>query len=231
MDSALLAAASACWLGILTSISPCPLATNIAAISYIGKRISSPRKALLAGLLYTLGRMVAYVAIGMLVLAGTLSIPDVAFFLQNNMNKILGPVLLIVGLVLLIGLKFAFPGLSVGERLEKKVESLGVWGAMLLGVLFALSFCPVSAALFFGSLIPLALEQQSYLVLPTIYGIGTALPVVAFALLISSSARLVGVAFRKLSQFEIWARRTTGVIFLLVGAYLTLIYLLGLDSG
>ncbi|UCC45334.1 MAG: sulfite exporter TauE/SafE family protein [Candidatus Zixiibacteriota bacterium] len=229
MDSYLVALGSAVWLGILTSISPCPLATNIAAITYIGKRVDRPGMVLLSGVMYTLGRAVAYITLGVLLVASILSIPNVALFLQQNMNKFLGPILILVGLLLLGILNIRFPGGGVSDKLTGRVERWGIWGAGALGLLFALSFCPVSAALFFGSLIPLAVDHRSSVMMPTVYGIGTALPVVVFAVLIALGARFVGSAFNKISVFEKWARRLTAVAFIIVGIYYSLIYLVGLD--
>jgi cytochrome c-type biogenesis protein len=229
MDAYFVALGSAAWLGILTSISPCPLATNIAAISYIGKRVDRPGTVLLSGLMYTVGRMLTYVILGILVVASILSIPDVATFLQQNMNKALGPILIIVGVLLLGLFNLRFPGFGVSEKVTARADMWGIWGAGALGFLFALSLCPVSAALFFGSLIPLAVDHQSSIVMPTVYGIGTALPVVAFAVLIALGAKWVGTAFHKISVFEKWARRITAVAFILVGIYYSLIYILGLS--
>jgi sulfite exporter TauE/SafE len=229
VDSFAIAAASACWLGILTSISPCPLATNIAAITYIGKRVDRPAYVLSAGLLYTLGRTITYVVLGVMIVAGALAISDLSFFLQRNMNKILGPILLLAGFVLLGTIKFNMSGPSFADRLQGRIEKYGLWGAGVLGLLFALSFCPVSAALFFGSLIPLAVEQESSVIMPTLYGIGTALPVFVFAALIALGARFVGVTFNRLAVFEKWARRITAVIFILVGVYYCLTYLFNIQ--
>lgn len=229
MDGYFVALGSAVWLGILTSISPCPLATNIAAISYLGKRVDRPGTVLLSGLIYTVGRMLAYVILGALVVASILSIPDLALFLQKNMNRVLGPILIVVGILLLGFLNLRLPGFGAGEKMAGRVEKWGIWGAGALGFLFALSFCPVSAALFFGSLIPLAVDYQSSVMMPTVYGVGTALPVVAFAVLIAIGAKWVGSAFNKISAFEKWARRITAVAFILVGIYYSLIYIAGVD--
>lgn len=216
------------WLGILTSISPCPLATNIAAISYIGKKVTNPRLVFLAGLLYALGRMLTYIVIAVLLLESLLSIPSVSNFLQEYINKILGPVLIIAGMFLLDLLGLGFTGGGLSEGVQKRVESSGIWGALILGVIFALSFCPVSAALFFGSLIPLAVKYQSGIVLPSVYGLGTGLPVLAFAVLIATGAQRVGQAYKKLVPFEKWARIVTGVIFILVGVYYCLVNIFGI---
>lgn len=228
MDGYLIALGSAIWLGILTSISPCPMATNIAAITYIGKRVDRPSMVILSGVAYTLGRMLTYVLIGALVVSSVLSIPEVAMFLQHNMNKFLGPFLIVVGVLLLGVFKFSVPGLGISQKLATKVERWGLAGAGVLGFLFALSFCPVSAALFFGSLIPLSLEHQSSVVMPTVYGLGTALPVVAFAVVVALGTRFVGAAFNRVSAFEKWARKVTAVIFLGVGLYLIGVYWFGL---
>ena len=222
MDSLLFAAASALWLGILTAISPCPMATNVAAISYIGKRLGSPRQVLLGGVLYTVGRTVAYVGLAVLILAGLQSIPRVSTFLQEYMNKVLGPVLIVVGLFLLELIKLGGGGAGVGEKLGKKVEGWGLAGALALGVIFALSFCPISAALFFGSLISLAVKYDSR---PGVFGVGTALPVFVFAVIIGLGVGSLGAAFHKLQKFEWWARRITGVVFILVGIYYCLEYI------
>jgi len=225
MDSILWAAVSAVWLGILTSISPCPLATNIAAISYIGKRLSSPRLVFLSGLLYTIGRMIVYLGLAMLIVTSALSIPRLSYFLQEYINIFLGPLLIIVGIFLLELIRINIPGSGISAKMQKRVERYGVWGAGLLGIIFALSFCPVSAALYFGSLIPLSIKHNSGFVLPSLYGIGTGLPVILFAFLVTLGTGFIGRLFNQLTLFEKWARRITGIVFILVGLYYSLIYI------
>lgn len=220
-------ALAALWLGILTSISPCPLATNIAAISYIGRRVERTALVLLSGLLYTIGRTLTYVVLGAAIVAGLLAIPGVSRFLQKYMHLLLGPLLIIAGMFLLELISFRRAGGGVSEGLQQRVDRSGVWGALLLGIVFALTFCPTSAALFFGSLIPLAVEHRSSLLLPALYGVGTALPVIVFAVLIALGAHYVARAFNVLSRIELWARRLTGVVFILVGVFLTLRYVYG----
>jgi cytochrome c biogenesis protein CcdA len=143
------------------------------------------------------------------------------------MNRFLGPVLILVGIVLLRLVEFSFGGFAPGEGTQRRVEALGVWGAGLLGMLFAVAFCPVSAALFFGSLLGLALQSQSSVLLPTLYGLGTALPVVAVALVLAFSAQSVGKVFQRLTQFERGARWATGALFVGIGAYFCLAYIYG----
>lgn len=219
--------ASALWLGILTSISPCPLATNIAAISYIGRRVGNPRQVFLTGLLYTLGRMLTYLALGLLLVASVMSIPQVSMFLQKHMHVLLGPILILVGMVLLGLLSVPLPSAAGGGKVQKYADAWGIWGALLLGIAFALSFCPVSAALFFGSLIPLSVKVNSTIAVPSLYGIGTALPVIVFAVILAVSAKSVGKAFNVLTQIEWWARMATGGIFLVVGLFFSLRYIFG----
>jgi cytochrome c biogenesis protein CcdA len=224
-----LAVGSAVWLGILTSISPCPLATNIAAVSFLGRRVDSPTAVLGGGMLYALGRTVAYVMLGALLLAGLMSAPGVSTFLQRNMNRLVGPVLIVVGLFLLEIIRLRLPGAGRSrEELQSRLAARGMWGAAPLGALFALSFCPVSAAFFFGSLLPLALEVDSPLLLPTVYGVGTALPVIFFALLLAMGAKGIGLAFKRLAAIEFWVRRIMAIIFVAVGLYMTLLYTFGI---
>ena len=231
MDSVLAATGMALWLGILTSISPCPLATNLAAMSFIGRRVGSPWRAFLAGLFYTLGRTVTYVALGTLLVASLLHAPGLSQLLQKYMNKILGPILIIVGMVLLDLIR---PNVSVGGVGRRTYERLAAWGlvgALPLGILFALSFCPVSAALFFGSLIPAAIQLRSGVIIPSLYGIGTALPVLLFAALIAAGAHWIGVVFNRLTQVELWARRVTGIVFVIVGVHFCLKYIFGVFNA
>ncbi len=230
MTEFLLGIASAFWLGILTSISPCPLATNIAAISFVGRRVGSPAKVFLAGLLYTVGRTLTYLVLGVLLVSSLLSAPYLSHVLQKYMNKVLGPILIIVGMVLVELIQINFSGSGVSQKMQKRVEALGMWGALLLGVVFALSFCPVSAALFFGSLLPIALRCESGVVLPSAYGVATGLPVLVFAVLIALGAKRVGEAYNKLVPFEKWARRITGGIFILVGIYYCLAHIFAVWS-
>lgn len=217
MGELVLGAASALWLGILTSISPCPLATNIAAISYIGRHVGSSRQVFLTGLLYMVGRTLAYLGLAILLIASVLSVPQISTFVDDYMRLLLGPILIIVGMFLLGLLRPSFGGSGMSEGMQNRVDALGIWGAPLLGMVFALSFCPTSAALFFGTLIPLSLRAESRVALPCLYGVGTALPVLAFALLLALSAQSVGKAFNVLSRIEWWARVLTGSIFILVG--------------
>ena len=227
MSAGFAAALSALWFGILTSISPCPLATNITAVSFIGRRAGSPRRVLLAGLLYTLGRATVYAGLGALLVGSLLSAPRVSLVLQVWMNKILGPLLILVGMVMLDLLRLAPRSRGIGERMQRRIERLGLLGSLALGALFALSFCPVSASLYFGSLIPLAIARTSRVVLPFLFGIGTALPVIAVAIVLAFGADRLGTFFGRITQVETWFRRVTGLVFLGVGIYLTLVHIYG----
>jgi cytochrome c-type biogenesis protein len=218
---------SAFWLGILTSISPCPLATNIAAVSFISRNLGSSKKVLWSGLLYAAGRMLTYVAIAVLAVASLLSLPEVSFFLESNMHKIIGPLLIVVGIILLDVIPISFSASLVSNSVQEKAGKWGMWGSGLLGIVFALTFCPLSAALFFGSLIPLAVDGKSAVMMPLVYGLGTALPVVAFALVMVFSVKSIGKIFDKLTQIEKWVRKLTAVVFIGAGIYLLLKNLMG----
>ena len=219
---------SALWLGILTAISPCPLTTNIAAISFIGRQVGNRRAVLGSGLLYTLGRVLAYVVLGVAITAGLMASGEVSRFLQKYLNQILGPVLILLGMVLL-GMIGAGASLNLaGNKLQQRAAKGGLLFALPLGILFALSFCPVSAGLFFGALIPLSLKHGSRLMLPLVYGAGTALPVVFFAFLIAFASESLGKAFDRLKQIEVWIRRLAGVLFILAGLYYCLTHIYGL---
>ena len=228
MNEFVVATGAALWFGILTSISPCPLATNIAAISFIGRKVDRPGHVFLTGLLYTLGRTLAYVLLAVVLIKGLSSMPLVSHWLQKYMNRLLGPILILVAMVLLDLLSFNISSDGIASWCNKRAAGLGLAGAFLIGILFALTFCPVSAALFFATLIPLSVKHSSTILLPTVYGIGTALPVIIFALLLAVSADLMCRVFNKVTQFELWARRITGIVFLVIGFYFTFTYTIGL---
>jgi cytochrome c-type biogenesis protein len=210
------------WLGILTSISPCPLATNIAAVSFISRNLGSSKKVLWSGLLYAAGRMLAYVIIAVLAVASLLSLPEVSFFLASNMHKIIGPLLIVMGIILLDVIPISFSTSLASDSIQAKAGKWGIWGSGLMGIIFALTFCPLSAALYFGSLIPLAIDRKSAVMMPSVYGLGTALPVVAFAFIMAFSVKSIGKIFATLAQIEKWARKLTAVIFIGAGIYLLL---------
>jgi cytochrome c-type biogenesis protein len=221
------AAGSAAWLGVLASICPCPLATNIAAISFLARRVQRPRAVLLSGLLYTAGQAAAYVGLGAILVAGLTASADVSLFLQKYVSRLLGPVLILAGMAILglLGerLSISLAGLGAQERARRG----GAGWAAAMGILLALSFCPGTAAIFFGGLVPLATAQQSRVLLPLAYGLGAAAPVAAVAFLAAYAAGAMGKAFNRLRQFERWARAITGAIFILVGIYYSLTYIFG----
>lgn len=216
---------TAIWLGILTSISPCPLATNIAAVSFISHRITQRNTVFLSGVLYTLGRSLTYIALGVLIVKTLVDVPILADFLQRYINKILGIVLIIIGMVLLDLLRVPLSLPSVSENIAKKMIDRGVLGSLPLGIFFALAFCPVSAALFFGGLIPLAVKAQSGVGLPLIYGIGTALPVLLFAFLVAAGTGYINNIYHGITKIEFYTKKATGIIFVLVGIYYALAYI------
>jgi cytochrome c-type biogenesis protein len=224
----LIAFGSALWLGIMTSISPCPLASNIAAISFLSKKITHPALVFISGIAYTAGRMISYAILGWILISSLLNIPPVAQFLQKYMTKALGPILIITGLFLLDLLKFNFPSFSISEKHQNKLAASGAIGAFGLGLIFALAFCPISAALFFGSLIPLALNSKAGTLLPLIYGIGTGLPVLIFSMAIALGATSLSHWFHRITRLEYYTRRITGAIFIIAGLYYIKIYILKL---
>lgn len=216
---------TAFWLGILTSLSPCPLASNIAAVSYISKTIVHVDAVMRAGIAYTAGRMAAYASVGIIIVASVLSVPVIAQFLQQHIAKLLGPILIAVGLVLLDLIRIGVPGLVLSDETQKRLGRTGnVLGPFTLGFVFALAFCPVSAALFFGSLIPLSLQNRLGTFLPFVYGFGTGVPVLIFAIGIAAGARWVSRWIRRVSRMEYYARKATGLIFIAVGSYYLWMY-------
>jgi hypothetical protein len=222
----------ALWWGIFTSIQPRPLATHIAAVSYVARRIDRPRVVVLSGLLYTLGHTAAYIGLGIaltLMVRGGFDRLDLPDPLSFHLNRVLGPLVIVVAVVLLEFVWFGSGGGGLGEKSQQRVDAGGVWGTGLLGAIIALSFCPLSAWLFFGTMIPVALRVDACIVLPLLYGIGTSLPVAVFVALVALSTPSVGKAYGALSRFSWWARRITGAILLIVGLHFTLVSIFAID--
>jgi len=214
---------SAFLLGLMTAISPCPLATNITAIGFISKDIKNRRRVFYNGLIYTLGRAVSYTTIGIIFFLGANRF-KLSGALQQWGEKLLGPLLILIGLLMLDVIRLNFPGLGkLTEKLEAKSKS-GFWGVLLLGIVFALAFCPYSGVLYFGMLIPMTISSASGLYLPIIFAIATGIPVIIFAWILAFSVGKVGTVYNKVKTFEIWFRRVIAVLFIGVGIYYVVIY-------
>lgn len=214
---------SAFLLGLMTAISPCPLATNITAIGFISKDIEDKRKVFLNGLIYTLGRVITYTAIGMLFYFGADQF-TFSGIVQEWGEKLLGPVLIIIGLFMLGVLNFKIPGLgSLSEKMEEKSNS-GFWGVLVLGIVFALAFCPYSGVLYFGMLIPMTISSTSGLILPVVFAIATGIPVILFAWLIAFSVGSLGKVYNNIKTFETWFRRIVALVFIGIGLYQTITF-------
>ena len=219
-------AAVAFSLGLLTAISPCPLATNIAAIAYISQRVTEPRYAAITSALYTLGRMLAYSVIGILIIKVGLEIPGVATMLQDTGDRILGPILIAIGIILLNIHRLRFgTGGSRLSSLGERVSRWGMIGGFLLGILFALAFCPYSAVLYFGVLIPLALKSSGGIALPAVFAIGTGLPVLIFGLALSFGVTKVSSWFSKLTRAQNVIRVVTSWVLIGVGIYYLVLWI------
>jgi sulfite exporter TauE/SafE len=209
---------SALVLGLMTAISPCPLATNITAIGFISKDIENRNRVFLNGLLYTLGRAITYTSIALIIYMGADQFRFSGFF-QRYGEKFLGPLLIIIGIFMLGIIKINFPGLG---KLTSRMENKSSWNyidAILLGIVFALAFCPYSGVLYFGMLVPMTVASASGLYLPIIFAIATGIPVIIFAWVLAYTVSGIGNVYNKVKTFEIWFRRIIAVLFILEGIY------------
>ena len=205
-------------LGLMTAISPCPLATNITAVGFISKDIENRNRVFLNGILYTLGRAISYFGIAFIMFLGADQLKFSGFFQQYG-EKIIGPLLLLIGLFMLDFLKIKFPGLSgLTSRMEQK-KRWGYLDVILLGIVFALAFCPYSGVLYFGMLIPMTISSASGLYLPVIFAIATGIPVIIIAWILAYAVSGLGTAYNRIKSFEIWFRRVIAVLFIVVGIY------------
>jgi len=217
---------SAFLIGMLAATSPCPLATNITAMAYISRKITDRRYVVTSGILYTLGRMTSYFAIGALVILAGVKIPRISVLLQDAAERFLGPLLIIAGFILLDIIKL--PLVQGGGRLSsigERVASRGPVGAFLLGMVFALAFCPYTAVLFFGIVIPLALKSTGGISLPAVFAVGTGLPVLLFAILLSVGVTKVSEWLKIITAAERVIRRIVALVFIGAGVYFVVLWI------
>jgi len=209
---------TALLLGLMTAISPCPLATNITAIGFISKDIENRNRVFLNGLFYTLGRAITYTALALIIFLGADQLKFSGFF-QRYGEKIIGPLLIIIGLFMLDIFRINFPGFI---RLTSKMQDKKKWryfDAVLLGLVFALAFCPYSGVLYFGMLVPMTIVSPSGLYLPIIFAVATGIPVIIIAWILAYTVSGIGNVYNKIKSFELWFRRIIAVLFIIVGIY------------
>jgi len=219
-----IAIVAAFFIGLMTAISPCPLATNITAVAYISKKLGSRMHTLGVGFAYALGRMLTYVAIASLVVWVGLGVRGISLPLQKYGDMFIGPLLIIIGVVMLDLVKISFlKGSRRMETLTEKLSRRGILGGFLMGAVFALAFCPFSAVLFFGMLIPIAINAGDGIIIPSVFSIATALPVIILSLVLVHSFSKLGTVMNRLQTFEKWMRRSVAIVFITVGAYYTII--------
>ena len=182
----------------------------------------------------------------MLLATTAMSIPAVSLFLQKYMHLVLAPIFLLLGMFLVGLITTSRGGATMTEGMQKRIDAMGVWVRCCWACCSRSSFCPTSAAWFFG-LIALIMGSEAgaittllakdrhqparrrpcpgrAVVLPLIYGIGTAVPVLLVAFLLAYSAKSVGKTYNMLSKVEWWARQITGWVFVLAGVYFSLKY-------
>ena len=208
-------------LGLLTALSPCPLATNIAAIGFIGKEMEDRKRVFRNGLLYTLGRILAYTLLGF-VLILILKEGSSMFGIQKTIGtwgeRVLGPALLVIGLFMLFGDRLNLPQFGFKGNAEGLARK-GGWGSLLIGILFALAFCPTSGVFYFGMLIPLSATTTAGYLLPAVFAIATALPVLVVAWILAFSVQQMGRFYGRMRTVQRWMNLFVGVLFIAIGIY------------
>ena len=219
LDNSEIPIITAFLLGLLTAVSPCPLATNITAIGFISKDINNRNRIFTNGILYTLGRVLAYSVLGAILIAILRKGADM-FAIQKGISEwgelLLAPALMLIGLFMLFGDKLQLPkfGFSATEKTEKLK---GSWGSLLLGILFAMAFCPTSGLFYFGMLIPMsAMESEGYL-LPVIFALATGLPVMLVAWILAYSVAGIGKFYNRVQTFQKWFNNMVAILFILAG--------------
>ena len=226
LDNSSLPILTAFLLGILTAISPCPLATNITAIGFISKDIKNHHRMFRNGLLYTLGRTLTYTILGFIlipILREGASMFSVQKLVIQYGERLLAPALIIMGILMLNIVKLNLPKINIpAERFEQHLK--GGWGALLLGIVFALAFCPTSGLFYFGMLMPLSAAEEGGSLLPVVYAVATGLPVLLVAWILAYSVAGLGKFYNQMQLFEKWFRRIVALLFIGVGIYYAVIF-------
>lgn len=229
LDNSSIPIVTAFLLGILTAISPCPLATNITAIGYISKDIESKHRIFWNGILYTVGRIITYTALGF-ILIPILREGASMFAIQKVICKygemVMAPILILIGLFMLLGNKLNLPKFGFGGDRGEKLKSKGAWGALLLGVLFSLAFCPTSGVFYFGMLIPMSAAESGGYVLPVVFAIATGLPVIIVAWILAYSVAGLGKFYNRMQVLQKWMNKIIALLFIAVGIYYAYLFYL-----
>ena len=227
LDNSSIPVLTAFLLGILTAISPCPLATNITAIGYISKDIGNKHRIFWSGLLYTLGRIIAYTLLGVIIIS-ILREGTSMFAIQKNIAKygelLIAPALILIGLFMLFGHKLNLPKFGFNGNGNDKLKKKGGWGALLLGILFSLAFCPTSGVFYFGMLMPMSAAETGGYLLPVIYAIATGLPVIIVAWILAYSVASLGKFYNRIQIIQKWFTKIVAILFIAVGIYYAIIF-------
>lgn len=179
----------------------------------------------MSGLIYTLGLAFTYTGIALIITFGASKF-HVAKFFQGNGEKYVGPIMVLVGLVMLNVIKLNFLGKgNFTEKWSDKFKEKGLLGAFLLGALFAMAFCPYSGALYFGALIPMSIKSGAGIMYPLFYALGAGTLVMFFTGIIAFSISQLGKYFKAIQKTEKVMRIIAGLLFVLTGLYYILIYL------
>ena len=213
---------TAAILGLMTAISPCPLATNITAVGFISRDITSPHRVFLNGIIYTFGRMFSYTAIALILYFGADQFSVSGLFQQYG-ERFIGPLLIVIGSFMLGLIRIKLPGIDITGEKTKRNGHKRYWDVLLLGIIFALAFCPYSGVLYFGMLIPMTITHPSGLYLPVFFALATGIPVIIFAWLLAYTVSGVGKLYNRIKSFEIWFRRIVAILFIGIGIYYSII--------
>jgi len=228
IDSGVAPVIVALILGLMTAISPCPLATNIAAVGYIGKSLSSTKRVMLGGLMYALGRVVSYSALGIAIVTiirGGSSAFGLQKFISDWGDRAIGPMMLLIGMFMLFGSRLKLNGFGISNGGESLAGKGGV-GAFLLGAMFAMAFCPTSAVFYFGMLIPMSVTATEGYILPTVFGLATSIPVILVAWIFAFSANGIGKFYKSMNKIQKWLNIIVGILFVAIGVYYITILLI-----
>lgn len=230
LDASTIPMLTALLLGLLTSVSPCTFTTNVMVLAFIGKDVDGGRRAFLNGLVYCLGRIITYSILGIaciFLLREGADTFGIQMFVSDYGGYVLAPTLILFGLFLLFGdrlplRKFGF------HATDRSKQLTGTLGALVLGLLFALAFCPISGVFYFGMLLPMSAVEPGGYFFPVIFAIGSSVIVVLIAWIVSFSMSRLSRFYNVVTVFQRRANVVVGIAFILAGLYYFCVYYLGI---
>ncbi|MBR5375120.1 MAG: sulfite exporter TauE/SafE family protein [Paludibacteraceae bacterium] len=209
--------------GIIVAVCPCTMAANITAITAMSRDKREKRDVFARGIAYAFGRAAAYIALGILLVTFAQGLRIGESF-QHLFGLFLGPILVLIGILMLDIIHIHGLADKCMVVFNRMVKQFGFWKSFLLGIMLAFAFCPYSATIYFGVVIPSSLSAENGYIVPIFFAIGATIPVLSLAWIFAYSMDTAKKKLDKFQQYELWFRRILAILFIISGILFILEY-------